>query len=245
LVCVRGTTGVISAASEDLKGANVTRGITPIWFDNKINRLFAIHQLKSDSIQRKIQEKTYGATLKQINLKDVRALKLIQPPLEIQNEFAAIVKRFDNLKTLYQQSLDQVENLYSVLSQKAFKGELDLSRIPLTPITANGQISAPLPSIQGVAVVGKAMSYPVAREKLLRRLFARFVAEKKGTAFSLEEFWPFVEQEVLDHTDENSPPLGVAEYEQAKQWLFDLLKSSGVAQHFNEESNRLELSVRA
>jgi len=167
------------------------------------------------------------------------------PPVEIQNKFASIAEKVESLKALYQHNLNELENLYNVLSQKAFKGELDLSRIPLTPIKANGQISAPLPSIQGVAVVGKAMSHPMAREKLLRRLFARFIAENKGTSFSLKEFWSFVERKVLDHTDENSPPLGVADYDQAKQWLFDLLKSGGVAQHFNEASNRLELNVSA
>ena len=87
------------------------------------------------------------------------------------------------------------------------------------------------------------MSHPVAREKLLHRLFENFIANKKGTSFSLEEFWPFVEEKVLDHTDEDSPPLGIADYDQVKLWLFDLLESGGVDQRFNEKSNRLELSV--
>lgn len=34
------------------------------------------------------------------------------------------------LKSHYQHSLTELENLYGILSQKAFKGELDLSRVP-------------------------------------------------------------------------------------------------------------------
>jgi len=35
------------------------------------------------------------------------------------------------LKSRYQQSLTDLESLYGALSQKAFKGELDLSRVAL------------------------------------------------------------------------------------------------------------------
>ena len=37
----------------------------------------------------------------------------------------------ESLKNRYQQNLTELENLYGALSQKAFKGELDLSRMPL------------------------------------------------------------------------------------------------------------------
>jgi type I restriction enzyme S subunit len=53
------------------------------------------------------------------------------PPIELQNHFASIVEKVESLKTLYQQGLSELKNLYAALSQKAFKGELDLSRIPM------------------------------------------------------------------------------------------------------------------
>lgn len=48
-----------------------------------------------------------------------------------QNQFAAIVKKVESIKSRYQQSLAELESLYGALSQKAFKGQLDLSRVPL------------------------------------------------------------------------------------------------------------------
>ncbi|TGK55579.1 restriction endonuclease subunit S [Leptospira kanakyensis] len=124
LMCVRGTTGIVSIAGIDLKGANVTRGITPIWFNDSFNNWFAMAQIKSQSMQKKIQEKTYGIALKQINLRDVRIIEFIAPPLTLQNQFAAVVEKVEALKETYQKSLVELEHLYGSLSQRAFRGEL-------------------------------------------------------------------------------------------------------------------------
>jgi len=124
LMCVRGTTGIVSIAGMDLKDANVTRGITPIWFGDSFNNLFALAQIKSQSMQKKIQEKTYGIALKQINLRDVRIIEFINPPLPLQNQFAEIVEKVEAMKETYSESLRELENLYGSLSQRAFKGEL-------------------------------------------------------------------------------------------------------------------------
>nr|UKE85566.1 hypothetical protein KXZ65_11835 [Pectobacterium sp. PL152] len=49
----------------------------------------------------------------------------------MQNQFATIVEKVESIKSRYQQSLTELEALYGALSQQAFKGELDLSRVPL------------------------------------------------------------------------------------------------------------------
>jgi type I restriction enzyme S subunit len=53
-------------------------------------------------------------------------IKTFYPPLSLQNQFAQIVEKTEALKSQYQQSLQELENLYSSLSQKAFKGELTI-----------------------------------------------------------------------------------------------------------------------
>ena len=66
------------------------------------------------------------AAQKNINLETLRNLQVPTPPLPLQNKFAAIVEKVESIKTRYQQSLVELENLYGSLSQRAFKGELDL-----------------------------------------------------------------------------------------------------------------------
>jgi type I restriction enzyme S subunit len=126
LMCVRGTTGVVALASKELADCNVTRGIVPIWFSNNYNTFFAFGLLKTKSINNEIQSLTYGATLQQINLSDLRKIKLINPPIELQNQYGLIVEKVETLKKEYEASLKGLENMYGVLSQKAFKGELDI-----------------------------------------------------------------------------------------------------------------------
>jgi type I restriction enzyme S subunit len=70
--------------------------------------------------------------LNTISSKNVKETQIPIPPIDLQNQLAAIVEKVEGLKSRYQQSLTDLESLYGALSQKAFKGELDLSRVVLT-----------------------------------------------------------------------------------------------------------------
>ncbi|TWF44682.1 type I restriction enzyme S subunit [Chitinophaga polysaccharea] len=129
LMCVRGTTGTISIASTELKGANVTRGIVPINFNSKIlDQSFGYYLLKSNYIQKQIRKKTYGAALMQINIGDLRKIRVLYPPLLQQKRF---VQKFDigstqthRLDLVYGRKIADLEELKKSILQKAFSGEL-------------------------------------------------------------------------------------------------------------------------
>lgn len=74
----------------------------------------------------------------------MQRLFIPQPSELLQNEFGIIAEKIERIKSRYQQSLSDLETLYSALSQKAFKGELDLSRVPL-PID-QAQVVDPVPT---------------------------------------------------------------------------------------------------
>jgi type I restriction enzyme S subunit len=76
--------------------------------------------------ERNILKKVKGTTADNLNFEDVKNLKIKIPPLELQTKFAQIVEKTEALKAQYQQSLQELENLFGSLSQKAFKGELNL-----------------------------------------------------------------------------------------------------------------------
>lgn len=58
-------------------------------------------------------------------------LEFPYPPIDLQEQFSIIVDKVEGIKSQYKQSLTELEHLYGALSQKAFKGELALSKIPL------------------------------------------------------------------------------------------------------------------
>ena len=94
LLSVRGTTGIISLATPELKGCNVNRGIVPLYFKDQFNKDFLYYEMVSPILQSVFAEKTTGSTLKQINIKDLRLIKLSIPP---NSEQQRIVERLDAL----------------------------------------------------------------------------------------------------------------------------------------------------
>jgi type I restriction enzyme S subunit len=69
---------------------------------------------------------------------DFEKILMIFPPAHLQSHFASIVTKIESLKSHYTQFLTALENLYGSLSQRAFKGELDLSHVPLPPDEKEG-----------------------------------------------------------------------------------------------------------
>lgn len=66
-----------------------------------------------------------------ISKANLRNIQIPLPPLDLQNRFSDIVIKVETLKAHYTKSLSDLEGLYGTLSQKAFNGELDLSRVPI------------------------------------------------------------------------------------------------------------------
>ena len=129
LLCVRGSTGIVSVASAELAGANVTRGIVPIFFDPaRLTQDFGYYLMRSDAVQSQIRERTYGAALMQINIADLRKIRVSFPSLNEQNKIAAhldtLSAETQRLKSLYQQKLAALEALKTSLLHNAFSGGL-------------------------------------------------------------------------------------------------------------------------
>lgn len=129
LLCVRGTTGTIAIASDELAGANVTRGIVPIRFDpDVLTQDFGYFVFRSPTVQSQIKAATYGAALMQINIRDLRKLRIVAPPLETQHRTVtllhAVSRQTLRLVNVAEQKLAALEELKQSTLHRAFRGEL-------------------------------------------------------------------------------------------------------------------------
>jgi type I restriction enzyme S subunit len=99
----------------------------------EINPIFIWKLLTCDSQRKAIQSLAAGSagSMPNISKAHLKTVRLINPPIILQNEFATIVEKVEGIKSRYQQSLADLEDLYGAFSQQAFKGELDLSRVHL------------------------------------------------------------------------------------------------------------------
>jgi len=100
LLCVRGTTGLVGLATDELKGCNVTRGITPLSFNEKADRVFMLCMFLSDGIQEFISDNTIGSALRGINMAVIREMKIPTPPVHVQKSFADLYIQADKSKYL-------------------------------------------------------------------------------------------------------------------------------------------------
>jgi len=67
-----------------------------------------------------------GAVMEAITKDQLQKLKIPIPPIDLQNQFVITVEKLEELKKEYKASLKELENMYGVLSHKAFKGELNI-----------------------------------------------------------------------------------------------------------------------
>jgi len=58
-----------------------------------------------------IKDKTYGIALKQINIKDLKLLPIILPPLSLQQSFASRIEVIEAQKQKIQTSIDKFQEM--------------------------------------------------------------------------------------------------------------------------------------
>ena len=124
LLCVRGTTGIVALATEELKGCNVNRGIVPLYFGDDVDKLFIYYQLQAPFVQETIEENTMGSALKQINIKDLRTLKLRVPPLAEQHRIVAKIEELLPKVEEYGKAQDSLNKLNAELPERLKKSIL-------------------------------------------------------------------------------------------------------------------------
>ena len=89
-------------------------------YDERINVKFLYHLLTSEYGQREIQQYVRGAVTKTITKNDVRAVLIIVPPIELQNEFESFVEQVNKSKVAVQKALDETQLLFNSLMQEYF-----------------------------------------------------------------------------------------------------------------------------
>lgn len=204
----------------------------------------------------KILNSLRGATTKSITKTAVNELPLLFPPENLQNKFANIAEKIEGIKSRYQQSLTDLETLYSALSQQAFKGELDLSRIkPLTQqiiqCSMEEQSLMPTPNIVEIPAIElpetdfliSALNSRDNLQQLLRYWLEAYIAQLGETAFSVERFIATAQTRLAERHPDNDFELGADAYEHIKSWVFEALSAGKLTQVFDEVDNSIHLKA--
>lgn len=87
---------------------------------------FLQYAINHPYVKRQADKSIKGSGVPDLHLIEIKSFEIPLPSIELQTQFAQIVEKIEALKTQHQQSLQELENLYGSLSQKAFRGELCL-----------------------------------------------------------------------------------------------------------------------
>ncbi|CQH10368.1 restriction endonuclease subunit S domain-containing protein [Yersinia mollaretii] len=225
-----------------------------------INRAFFETLWKTKFIRQQIENNartTNGAH--KVNQGVIENIKIIQPPIELQNQFAAIVKKVDSIRSLYQQSLTDLECLYGALSQQAFNGELDLARVPMPKlptqdviaVSQGDQATMPAPVVQTAPAIHLpdtdsqliALENAEARKSLIADWLEAYCSQLADASFSVQHFMALAQNRLADIHPDNDFVLGSSDYEYIKAWVFEAIVAGTLTQVFDDAGNRIELKA--
>lgn len=177
------------------------------------------------------------------------SLEFPYPPVELQDRFGEIATKVEGAKSRYRQSLTDLEVLYGALSQQAFKGELDLSRVALpapaqhiADVTIGDQAVVPEPVAQAFPAIDlpdtdnllAALDSAEARKNLLVQWLEVYRSQLDSTPFSVQHFMAAAQTRLTELHPDNDFALGVSDYEYVKAWVFEVLDSGRLRQERNQ-----------
>jgi type I restriction enzyme S subunit len=223
-----------------------------------LSPIYLSHLFREKSFHKNLLKGGQGANIQNINQKLLSSLNIPIPSVELQNKFASIVKKVESIKSQYQQSLLDLEELYGSLSQKAFKGDLDLSKVPL-PEELEGMaesinhsvdkpVEEPFPHVKPLIMPSQThseypLSDPTSRRQVLEYAFATFLSNIQiGEEISLTEFWQALLWQAGDYADETDLPFNANDYDLVKKQLYQAIADGKVEQMLNKVEMQNEVT---
>ncbi|MCB1907846.1 MAG: restriction endonuclease subunit S [Rhodocyclaceae bacterium] len=252
VACIAGSVESIGRAALTDRKVAFNQQINAIQPANDVSPLFLYGLFK---LSRSYIQSHASKGMKKILTKgDFEQITMIKPSFELQREFAQVGERIESTKFSYQQSLHDLEALYGALSQKAFKGELDLSRVPLpdaepqepqtampaagpSPVEPQNAIHLPDTELLLAALDDRARL-----KELLPFWLEAYRAQLNGATFSEQGFLADAQTRIGELHPDSDFELGAEAYEQVKAWVFAALASGRLRQGYADADNRVTLT---
>ena len=238
-----------------------TTGVAKATIDSSLANLkFIAFQMRLPQYIKYIWSQTDGAGQPYLNLKKIKGFRLLLPDKAVQDEFSEIVNKTESLTAHAKKGLKELENLLGSLTQRAFRGDLNIvERIEISgSIKIQPKISAEVIAIDNMnkqladfhnSIANSGA--PIEIDNKLKQLDAelklrgeipfwdeyvkyRLIKEKQTIPFTFEKLW----KEITAFPFESVP-----DYDTVKKMIFKLLNSDNpfLKQRFNESDKQIEL----
>lgn len=178
-----------------------------------VNPMFLAHYFCTDFAKLQVQKYNKGGAKAGLNFTDIKKIHIIIPPKYLQDKFAEIVNQIERTKNTYQNSLNELNNLFGSIAQKAFKGVLDVSKTALIEQKILIQESRQI--IENEVVYADENNYPIFDKNFLKML--------------IHQAGNLTNQKLLEVIEKFTFRENVA-FDEIKKYIIELLKNQEIEQ---------------
>ena len=115
---------------DELTGANLTQDAARVAYTSATHGPWLLYALKSRAVFAQLEAGALGATIRGINIRDLKRASLPVPPLDEQRAIAAFLacetSRFDALIAKVRDAIDRLKELRTALISAAVTGKIDV-----------------------------------------------------------------------------------------------------------------------
>jgi len=127
---IRGSIGEVEMVPDELEGANLTQDAARIAYAPATNGRWLAFALRSKPVFSQLESGALGATIKGINIRDLKRTLIPGPPRSEQDRIASFLDteeaRFDTLVANVVKAIDLLEESRTALISAAVTGKIDL-----------------------------------------------------------------------------------------------------------------------
>ncbi len=139
LLSIAGTIGRAAIAPDDVVAMNCNQAVAIIRPSQRIDRRFLLHWFGSSDAQSQVARGKVTATISNLSLGQIGALRVPLPPLDEQRRIAAILDKADALRRMRKRSLELLDTLTQSIFLEMF-GQAPAEELALRDVVRSGTI---------------------------------------------------------------------------------------------------------
>jgi type I restriction enzyme S subunit len=130
---IRGSIGEVAMVPAELAGANLTQDAARVAYTAATHGPWLLYALKSRAVFAQLDAGALGATIRGINIRDLKRASLAVPSLVEQRAIAAFLDRetarFDGLISKVREAIERLKELRTALISAAVTGKIDVREV--------------------------------------------------------------------------------------------------------------------
>jgi type I restriction enzyme S subunit len=130
VIAIRGSIGDVAVVPDELAGANLTQDAARVAYGGETCGAWLLYALRSDVVFTQLDAGCLGATIKGINIRDLKRALLPVPPKREQEAIAAFLdnetRNIDDLILSVRKAIERLKELRSALISAAVTGKIDV-----------------------------------------------------------------------------------------------------------------------